>query len=136
MRNYYVIIFLFALSLTSCKYRRIIDCTEEAEVNRAIEFSMNHFLNVREWMDNMDVFCRQEDPYPNAQCIIQWSGGGPHDARFDVRDDIAPQCVLHEALHLELYRTVDDHCSSHKETCGWNERRLEELNKLFASGAL
>ena len=82
-------------------------------------------------MDNMDVFCRQEDPYPRAQCIIQPVGGLSHHARFDVRDDIASQCVLHEAFHLELRVLNGNHCTSHKKDCGWDEARLELLTERF-----
>jgi hypothetical protein len=87
----------------------------------------------------MEVFCYSNDPYPRTQCAVEWPGTdmNGYSSRIKARDDIAPACVLHEAMHLDLFQgDYETYCVSHKEECGWNEKRLEELNELFASGAL
>ena len=117
---------------------RVIDCTEENEVLRAITYASQQFTDPHNRIENLEVLCRAEDPAPKSQCLIQWAGGEhwPYQgARIDVRDDIAPECVLHESMHLELYDgEYESYCTSHKKDCGWNEARLELLTEQFLNG--
>jgi hypothetical protein len=121
---------------------RVIDCTEENEVLRAITYASQQFTAPSNRIESLTVICRQEDPAPKSQCLIQYAGGKnwPYQgARIDVRDDIAPECVLHESMHLELYNSdienyddrYESYCTSHKKDCGWDEARLGLLTERF-----
>ena len=77
-------------------------------------------------LDRTDIKCNEVDPLDDVACVYWWYGSDIARGRMEVREDLAGQCVVHEALHACLWLEGDD-CRNHDVSCGWDVDEIERV---------
>ena len=111
------------LALVGCTGYR--DCPPEAP--EAVEAVTRAWPDVATLLEDTDVICVDEDPYPDVGCVFDWYGTAPHRGRMTVRKDLAGPHIVHESMHGLLHVTTDDDCVSHDAACGWDYAEIERV---------
>lgn len=140
-RYWKAVFFSFIFCLFSCE-NNVIDCEDEERTLAAIDIAAS-FFSSKQNLESMRVICRNERevkiPIDGERvcvhCFVQWFGGdGIYSAAsIEAESNIAPECVIHESMHIELYqingRTYNSACGNHSNRCGWNETIVEQLTQ-------
>ena len=100
------------------------DCPPEAPA--AVEAVTRAWPDVATLLEDTDVICVDEDPYPDVPCVFDWYGTTLARGRMTVRADLAGPCIVHEAMHGRLHLTGDD-CRSHDPACGFDYVEIERI---------
>jgi hypothetical protein len=123
---YFLTIFLQSCTQTGPHF---YNCSQPELGELAIDISIENMENIREVVDRMNFSCKKEITYPRAACYLVRNG----DANIGNRglvvllDEYIGECIIHELYHVELAIAHQDPCSSHKQTCYWDNKWLEPL---------
>jgi hypothetical protein len=124
---------IILMNFTCCLSPAIIDCSDDESINNAINLASYYFPESSINILSMRVICRDRSEM-NADCFIQFFGGDYpyHKSSIVARKDQAASCVIHEAMHINLYhsttRTYESSCVSHDKICGWDDALIKKIN--------
>ena len=101
------------------------DCPPEAPA--AVEAVTREWPDVATLLEDTDIICVDEDPYPDVGCIFDWYGTALARGRMTVIKDLAGPHIVHEAMHGLLHETTPDDCPSHDPACGFDYVEIERV---------